>query len=77
MPTFYDRFVECSERWPRNVALEIQRTEGVESYTYAELRRMAEAFAAWLLSQGMPPASASRNGSRTEMEAFSTGSLDR
>jgi len=57
MPTFYDRFIECSERWPGNVALEIQRTEGVESYTYTQLRRMAESFAAWLLAQGMPPGS--------------------
>ena len=57
MPTFYDRFIECSERWPRNVALEIQRTDEVESYTYTELRRMAESFAAWLVAQGMPAGS--------------------
>ena len=57
MPTFYDRFIECSERWPQNVALEIQRTNGVESYTYTELRRMAESFAAWLVAQGMPAGS--------------------
>lgn len=57
MPTFYDRFIECSERWPQNVALEIQRTDEVESYTYTELRRMAESFAAWLTAQGMPEGS--------------------
>src|SRR5437773_1306353 len=39
MPTFYDRFVECAERWPQNVALEIQRRDGTESYTYSEARR--------------------------------------
>jgi long-chain acyl-CoA synthetase len=55
MPTFYDRFVECAERWPQNVAVEVQRPEGVESHTYAELRRMAEAIAGWLVAQGMPP----------------------
>ncbi len=27
MPTFYDRFIECAERWPNNVALEIQRQD--------------------------------------------------
>ncbi|HEX7893680.1 MAG TPA: AMP-binding protein, partial [Terriglobales bacterium] len=54
MPTFYDRFIECSERWPQNVALEIQRAEGVEGYSYTELRRMAESFGAWLVAQGMP-----------------------
>ena len=42
MPTFYDRFVDCAERWPNNVALELQRRDHVESCTYAELRRMAE-----------------------------------
>jgi long-chain acyl-CoA synthetase len=57
MPTFYDRFIECSERWPQNVALEIQRTDEVESYTYTELRRMAESFAVWLVAQGMPAGS--------------------
>jgi len=54
MPTFYDRFVECAERWPQNVAVEVQRPDGVESHTYAELRRMAESFGSWLLANGMP-----------------------
>jgi long-chain acyl-CoA synthetase len=48
MPTFYDRFVECSERWPGNVALEIQRQDKVESCTYADVRRMAESVARWI-----------------------------
>jgi long-chain acyl-CoA synthetase len=48
MPTFYDRFVECVEHWPENVALEIQRRDKVESYTYAEARRMAESIGSWL-----------------------------
>ena len=52
MPTFYDRFVECVEHWPKNVALEIQRRDRVESYTYAELRHMAESVGAWLGSNG-------------------------
>ena len=55
MPTFYDRFVECSQRWPENIAVEIQRPDGLENYTYTQLRGMAESFAAWLLAQGMPP----------------------
>ena len=57
MPTFYDRFVECSQRWPQNIALEIQRTDAVESYTYSQLRKMAESFGAWLVAQGMPAGS--------------------
>ncbi len=48
MPTFYDRFVECAERWPTNVALEIQRHDHIESCTYAELRGMAESIAQWI-----------------------------
>ena len=56
MPTFYDRFVDCAERWPENVAIEVQRPDGVESHTYAELRRMAEAIGAWLKARGTQPA---------------------
>src|SRR6202795_735705 len=52
MPTFYDRFVECAEHWPKNVALEIQRRDKVESCTYAELRHMAESVGFWLSKNG-------------------------
>ena len=48
MPTFYDRFVECAERWPDHVALQTQRHDRIESCTYAELRRMAESVARWI-----------------------------
>jgi long-chain acyl-CoA synthetase len=48
MPTFYDRFVECSGRWPDNVALELQRHDHLESCTYAELHRMAESVGRWI-----------------------------
>jgi long-chain acyl-CoA synthetase len=57
MPTFYTRFLESVERWPTHVAVETQRRDRVESYTYAELRRMAESVARWLISNGMPPQS--------------------
>ena len=52
MPTFYDRFVECVEHWPKNVALEIQRRDQVESCTYAELRHWAESVGSWLGKNG-------------------------
>jgi long-chain acyl-CoA synthetase len=55
MPTFYERFVECAERWPKNVALEIQTPDGSESHTYSELRGMAESFGAWLVARGIEP----------------------
>src|SRR5260370_7848443 len=48
MPTFYDRFVECAERWPNNVALELQRHDHLESCTYAELHRMSESVGRWI-----------------------------
>ena len=57
MPTFYDRFVECAERWPLNVAVEVQRPDGIESHTYAELRKMAESIGAWLVGGGVQPGS--------------------
>ncbi|HTS38843.1 MAG TPA: AMP-binding protein [Candidatus Solibacter sp.] len=52
MPTFYDRFVECSERWPNHVALELQRHDQMESCTYAELHRMAESIGRWIMENG-------------------------
>src|ERR1700683_1811737 len=52
MPTFYDRFLECAERWPNNVALELQRRDRIESYTYDELRRMAESVGRWVGENG-------------------------
>jgi len=52
MPTFYDRFVECAERWPDNVALELQRHDHLESCTYSELRRMAESVGRWITERG-------------------------
>ncbi len=54
MPTFYDRFVDCAQRWPDNVALELQRHDHIESCTYAELRRMAESVGRWITDNGFP-----------------------
>ena len=54
MPTFYDRFVECSERWPGNVALELQRHDQIESVTYSELHRMAGSVGRWIGENNFP-----------------------
>ena len=51
MPTFYDRFVECAERWPENVAIELQRHDEIQRCTYGELRRMAESVGRWIGEQ--------------------------
>jgi hypothetical protein len=37
MPTFYERFVDCAERWPDNVALERQRRPDAENSEEFEL----------------------------------------
>jgi long-chain acyl-CoA synthetase len=57
MPTFYDRFVECAERWPNNVALELQRRDRNESCTYRELKKMAESVGRWIGENGFAPGS--------------------
>ena len=57
MPTFYDRFVDCEQRWPRNTAVEIQKRDSVDSHTYSELRGMAESVARWIVGKGLKPGS--------------------
>jgi long-chain acyl-CoA synthetase len=57
MPTFYDWFVECAERWPNNVALEIQRHDQLESVTYSELRRHCESVGRWITDRNFPQGS--------------------
>ncbi len=57
MSTFYNRFVQCAERWPQNIALEIQHDKEVESYTYAQVRTMAESVGNWLRGQDLEPVS--------------------
>jgi long-chain acyl-CoA synthetase len=54
MPTFYDQFVEAEQRGPQNIALEIQRKDKVESYTFAETRKMAESVGRWLTEKKLP-----------------------
>ncbi len=54
MPNFYERFRQSVERWPGNVAIELQRQSGtLERHTYAELCGMAEATARWLGKNGI------------------------
>lgn len=55
MPTFYDSFVECAERWPEHIALEIQRRDQTESYAYGETRRRAESIGRWLVENKFSP----------------------
>ncbi len=48
MPTFYQRIQEAAQKFPANIALEIQRQQTVERVTFAELSRMSESVANWL-----------------------------
>jgi long-chain acyl-CoA synthetase len=57
MATFYDRFVECEQRWPQTIAVEIQKRDSVESHTYSELRGMAESLGRWIREHGYAPGS--------------------
>jgi long-chain acyl-CoA synthetase len=52
MANFYQLFRECAERLPESIALEIQSGDAVESYTYAQLREMAESIGRWLVENG-------------------------
>ena len=54
MHGFYDCFLKSVEKFPDHVAAELQRVSApVESYTYAELRRMGESVGRWLRESGM------------------------
>jgi long-chain acyl-CoA synthetase len=55
MSTFYDSFAACAERWPNNIALQIQRRDGLESYSYAQARHMAESLGRWLVENDFQP----------------------
>ena len=59
---FYDRFTETASRFPDLIAVELQRESSaavagaapVESYTFTQLRNLAESVGRWLLAQGFP-----------------------
>lgn len=57
MPSFYQRFVETADRFSGNVAVELQSANAApdagQSYTYGELREVAEKLGFWLQSSGI------------------------
>ncbi|MFI5112350.1 MAG: AMP-binding protein [Terriglobales bacterium] len=54
MANFYNGFLQSVERWPDAVAVEIQRHAGdIERLTYSQLRTVAEALGAWLVTSGL------------------------
>lgn len=62
---FYSRFLETVEAHPNAVAVEMQHSsassseypDGVERYTYSELRRMADSIGNWLTETRVPSGS--------------------
>jgi long-chain acyl-CoA synthetase len=55
MANFYARFLHTVEQFPPVTALEMQRESGeLESYSYSDLRRMADSVGNWLVSSGVP-----------------------
>src|SRR5512132_1966944 len=55
MSNFYNRFLQTVQRWPGNVAVEMQRQSGeLERHSYAELRNMAECVGRWLHQAQLP-----------------------
>ena len=54
MHGFYSCFLQSAEKYPDNTSVELQHSSGpVESYSYAELRRMAASVGQWLRTSGM------------------------
>ena len=54
MHGFYSRFLQSVEKYPGNIAVELQHTSApLESLTYAELRQRGESVGRWLRQSGM------------------------
>lgn len=55
MPNYYQRFLQSVEKYPTNVAVELQHpSRPTESFTYSELREMSDAIASWLAGTRIP-----------------------
>ena len=52
---FYELFSTAVDRHANRIAIEVQRRDGLDQLTYAELREMAERTAAWLALIGIAP----------------------
>jgi len=52
MQNFYDQFAGTAARVPGRTAVEVQRPDGLEVVSYAELERMAGRAARWLTAEG-------------------------
>ena len=55
MSGFYQRFASMAERFAERPAIQVQRRDGVDRFTYADLERLAATAAALLSRQGVGP----------------------
>ncbi len=55
MPNYYQSFLASVEKWPTQIAVELEHpSRPRETYTYSELRQMSDAVGAWLSGRGVP-----------------------
>ncbi len=52
MNNFYEQFAAAAERFATRTAIEVQRRDGIDRFTYAQLRSMAECTAEFLTAHG-------------------------
>jgi len=52
MNNFYEEFAESARRFPSGIAVEVQRPQSLERYTYAELSALADSAARFLAGRG-------------------------
>src|ERR687892_2226423 len=55
MSNFYERFAAAASRFPNRVAVEVQRRDGLDSFTYDRLSQNVGHIAAWLTQRGIQP----------------------
>ncbi len=55
MKNFYEQFAVTAERFAAHPAIEVQRRDALEQFTYAQLRSMAERAASFLTAHGLAP----------------------
>jgi len=52
MNSFYEQFADSARRFPAGIAVEVQRPQSLERYTYPELAALADSAARFLLGRG-------------------------
>ena len=53
MANYYEQFARMAEQYPARVAVWVQRREGLDSFTFDEMRLLSESAASWLQRHGV------------------------